>query len=187
MQQPRQLPLLCSSLLTSARSNLLSQGRCQCFRGYEGADCSVAAGTVAGVTKGGDGGSQLNAERCGGRCAGVCLSQCRGQLEGGSNPSLGRKCYSDCSRTCLASCIVHRARDGAAASSDLDVAQIALPTEPKRSGRATGAGAALQPAVVVEAEAGGGGHGAAVSSAVAGLERQAVDELSQLLASLNKK
>ena len=187
-------------------------GRCQCFRGYEGADCALAAGSsphgVLSASSGGSGGergggsggarsggggggasSQISAERCGGRCAGVCLARCRAQLEGAySSPSSGRSCYAACSKTCLASCVVHKARDGArgagTSASDEDVPLLALPAEPSpRGSRPTGEGKHPQPQTVEE-----GGDGAArpgLSSAVAGLERQAVDELAQLLSSLN--
>ena len=185
-----------------SQNGLCAAGRCECFRGYEGADCSLASGggasaLAAAAGQGGGGGgsavAQLNAERCGGRCAGVCLARCRSQLEGGeSSPSLGRRCYAACSRTCLASCVVHKARDGRTVpQSDADVPQLALPIEPTPA-----SAAATTPATTAAAEA---HHHRAVeeqedvvphageSSAVAGLERQAVDELAQLLASLNDK
>ena len=128
----------------------------------------------------------------------MCLARCRSQLEGGeSSPSLGRRCYAACSRTCLASCVVHKARDGRTVpQSDADVPQLALPIEPTPA-----SAAATTPATTAAAEAHHHHHHhraveeeeedvvphAGESSAVAGLERQAVDELAQLLASLNDK
>lgn len=195
-----------------SQNGMCVSGRCQCFRGYEGADCALAAGSsphgVLAASSGGSGGesgggsggarsggggggagSQISAERCGGRCAGVCLARCRAQLEGAySSPSSGRSCYAACSKTCLASCVVHKARDGATgagtSASDEDVPLLALPAEPSPGGsRPTGEGKHPQPQTVEEGGDGAARHGS--SSAVAGLERQAVDELAQLLSSLN--
>ena len=71
-------------------------GACQCFRGFEGHDCSRA-------------GHDRN-KKCATRCADICLANCRGLFEKESNVA-GRKCYLSCSRDCFGTCVKARFED----------------------------------------------------------------------------
>ena len=79
-------------------NGLCSHGQCECFRGYEGSDCSTPFD---------------HSQQCGGRCAGICLARCRSGSEG-KRQLLGRQCYAQCTKSCAASCSLGRAHDARA-------------------------------------------------------------------------
>ena len=101
----------------------------------------------------------------------MCLAKCQPSLENPlASATSGRTCYRECSRKCLSSCVVLKRRDGVDAEEEEE-----LPEFP----------AALAPRAVED------GPAAALSppppATVSGLEQQAVDELSTLLAQLHKR
>ena len=110
------------------------------------------------------------------------MARCQPKIEHGASAVSGRSCYRECSRRCLASCVVQRTRD--ARDRALLPDAEALPEFPDAMLSEGGSAEAVVEAAAAEEPK----EAAAPSaSAVAALERHAVDELSQMLADLSKK
>ena len=73
-----------------SHNGMCDGGKCVCFDGFEGADCSKAS-------------HDCN-KRCATRCADICVDQCR-PLFARSSSVAGRSCYLSCSRDCYGRCV----------------------------------------------------------------------------------
>ena len=153
-----------------SHSGICSNGQCQCFRGFEGADCSVHTPTK---------------QRCGGRCAGSCLAKCQPSLDAPSqSASGGRQCYAECAKRCLSSCVLRRRTNEGGVGGALmepEGLEEALPEFPAALMQKESAAPKAEVEVV---------EVAAVPPppppSLKALEKAAVDELSELLVGLHK-